>query len=106
MLALRVCVGTVSNEQRSSNGSSAIAELLSAGAATKAAAAATNLRRDIDPLMLFLLVSRWSRACAGAKRAFRPAEHPQRMSVGSDCGGRLLVRPSGPESASSAAVTP
>src|SRR5215469_15266413 len=57
MLALRVCVGTVSSEQRRSNGSSAaIAVLPSAGVASIAVVAATNLRRDIDLFMLLLLV--------------------------------------------------
>src|SRR5258705_11504764 len=54
MVALRVCVGTVSSEQRSSNGSSADA-LRSAGAASIAIAEATTRRRDNDRCMLLLL---------------------------------------------------
>ena|SRR6266700_2599900 len=56
MMALRVCDGAVSNEQRRVNGSSAAAApLRTAGAAIMAIAEATNARRDSDGFMFILL---------------------------------------------------
>src|SRR5712691_10584970 len=56
MMALRVCDGAVSNEQRRVNGSSAAAApLRTAGAAIMAIAEATNARRDSDGFMFVLL---------------------------------------------------
>src|SRR6266478_866866 len=60
MMALRVCDGAVSNEQRRVNGSSAAAApRLTAGAATMAMAEATNARRDNDSFMFVLLFLGW-----------------------------------------------
>src|SRR6266852_8798400 len=60
MIALRVCDGTVSNEQRRINGSSAAAApRLTTGAATMAIAEATNVRRDNDSFMFVLLFLGW-----------------------------------------------
>src|SRR6266702_2463183 len=60
MIALRVCDGAVSNEQRRVNGSSAAAApRLTAGAATMAIAEATNARRDSDGFMFILLFLGW-----------------------------------------------
>jgi hypothetical protein len=60
MIALRVCDGAVSNEQRRVNGSSAAAApRLTAGAATMAIAEATNARRDNDGFMFVLLFVGW-----------------------------------------------
>src|SRR6266566_1886785 len=59
MMALRVCEGAVSSEQRRISGSSAAA-VRSAGAASMAAAEATNLRRDNDGCILVLRLLRCS----------------------------------------------
>src|SRR5712664_478529 len=60
MIALRVCDGAVSSEQRRIKGSSAAAApRLTAGAATMAIAEATNARRDNDSFMFVLLFLGW-----------------------------------------------
>src|SRR6266436_2815551 len=61
MIALRVCDGAVSSEQRRIKGSSAAAApVRRAGAATIAIAEATNLRRDHDESMFHSPVQCWS----------------------------------------------
>jgi hypothetical protein len=54
MVTLRACDGTVSSEQRSTIGSSAVAARVNtAGAATIAAVVVMNVRRDIDFFIFF-----------------------------------------------------
>src|SRR5216683_1383626 len=63
MIALRVCEGAVSSEQRRTNGASAAACVRMAGAATVAIAEATNLRRDNDEPIFILLLLCWFTGC-------------------------------------------
>jgi hypothetical protein len=55
MMALRVCEGAVSSEQRRTNGAYATAPVRTAGAATVAIADAMNVRRDNDEPIFILL---------------------------------------------------
>ena len=59
MMALRVCEGGVSSEQRRTNGTYAAAPVRTAGAATVAIADAMNLRRDNDEPISVLLFLCW-----------------------------------------------
>ena len=59
MMALRVCDGGVSSEQRRTNGTYAAAPVRTAGAATVAIADAMNLRRDNDEPISVLLFLCW-----------------------------------------------